>query len=628
MRTVVVIALLFALGVSRAALPPPSVVTTPPKSSAVPSEPVATPPSLRGGQAPQSVPDVPAREVVLVAPEQAIGQLVHDGPATPEQISLYLPIVDERLDAQTAAVRYSDGGAWRDAHPLLRIRPDLALKNSHVHAAFAAVIVDLEPDTQYRIEVTVHGAGGDAQRSLSARTRALPPSAGKASKIVEPGATSAGIQAIFDSAVAGDVIELRNGTYAVDDLVVKRSGSSMRPIYVRGESRAGVRIVDKTGRVLHLVGASDVVIENLTLEGSGVDSGTAASSVGIQVWDGSIAERITVRNVTIRHVDQGIVANGEMRGVLVYDSTLTGNDVFEKKMLESNMAWNDDGIRVPGRGHAVFNNTLSGFGDAFAVSEGPENAGVHFYRNRVLFSCDDAFEGDYGTRNVTFYDNRVQNSMTFASFDPLYGGPAFVFRNVAINTGRQPYKLNNTNAGMFFYNNTVVRMPGYAGGKAWAWLQPDNGALREWGYRNNILHFSGPRLMALESSGNDPIDFTHNAWFPDANVWWTHSGAAYPSVDAARGRLRETRPVFGSSRVRHDHDVISEANPFASEIRFNASYDIPVTTLYEPALGVGSVLKNAGVAIPGITDGFSGPAPDIGAVIGGRRAPVVGDRTN
>jgi len=32
-------------------------------------------------------------------------------------------------------------------------------------------------------------------------------------------------------------------------------------------------------------------------------------------------------------------------------------------------------------------------------------------------------------------------------------------------------------------------------------------------------------------------------------------------------------------------------------------------------------VRNAGVALPNITDGFTGPAPDIGAVIGGRPVP-------
>src|SRR6185312_697123 len=100
----------------------------------------------------------------------------------------------------------------------------------------------------------------------------------------------------------------------------------------------------------------------------------------------------------------------------------------------------------------------------------------------------------------------------------------------------------------------------------------------------------------------------------DATVWWTHSGGAYPSVEAAGEGLPETHPVVGTSRLRHDHDVIAEPNPFTTEIRFNASYDIPVMARYEPALAQGSVLRNAGVPIPGITDGYSGSAPDIGAV--------------
>ncbi len=50
-------------------------------------------------------------------------------------------------------------------------------------------------------------------------------------------------------------------------------------------------------------------------------------------------------------------------------------------------------------------------------------------------------------------------------------------------------------------------------------------------------------------------------------------------------------------------------------------------TLYEPILSSSSRLKNAGVSIPGITDGFSGKNPDIGAVIEGRPHVQVGDRT-
>ena len=39
------------------------------------------------------------------------------------------------------------------------------------------------------------------------------------------------------------------------------------------------------------------------------------------------------------------------------------------------------------------------------------------------------------------------------------------------------------------------------------------------------------------------------------------------------------------------------------------------------------MLRGKGVAIPGVTDGFSGEAPDIGAIITGRPVPQYGDRS-
>lgn len=568
-----------------------------------------------------------ARGPVDTGLDASLGTLVHDGPATPEQISLYLPIIGNGSSALSANVRYADRGKWLRAHPLFRIRPEFAAKGSKATDAFAGVITGLEPGKQYDIEVTVTSSDGISTRNLTAATRTLSLAAPAANTTIRPGTSGKEIQALLDQAVAGDVIQFQNGIYRIDELVLRRSGTKEQPIYIRGESRDGVKLIDGTGRILHVVKASHLVIENLTLEGSGIDSGTNSTSTAIQIWNGHASEEITVRNLKITGVDKGIIGTGEMRGFLIHDNTLIGNNTFEKASLESKSSWNDDGIRVPGRGHAVFNNTLSGFGDALAMSSHAENVGIHFYRNRIIFTGDDAFEGDFGTRNLTFYDNRVQNSMTLVSFDPVYGGPAFVFRNVAINVGRSPYKLNNKNSGLFFYNNTVVRMPGYGAAGKWGWVQPSNGALRAWGYRNNILLFSGSRPMVIESLGNDPIDFTHNAWFPDGRFFWTRTGGSFSSLSGAWSRLPETTPVFSDSQRRHDHDVIAEANPFETEIRFNSSYDQAVMTLYEPVLSSASRLKNAGVAIPGITDGFSGKNPDIGAIIGGRPRVQAGDRT-
>ncbi len=562
-----------------------------------------------------------------------VGQLSHDGPPTPEQISLYLPVTGPLESAATASVRYrsTTGTDWSAAHPLHRIRVS-GTAGTPPPDAFAGVITGLSPGASYSVEVDISLAESSVTKMLSAVTRPLPGPAGAARKLIAAGSTSTQIQAAFDQLKPGEVIQFRNGTYTVDDLLIKRSGTSSMPIYIRGESRTGVVLRSSLGRnILRFLEASDVIVENLTLEGSKSDSGTAASSRGIVFWadeKSSPQRRVTIRQITIDGVDMGIIASNNTEQLLIYDNTLIGNNLWEKEFLESNRTWNDDGIRVPGQGNAVFNNTLAGFGDSLAVNSGVRNVGIHFYRNEIRWTGDDVFEGDYGVRNITFYDNRAHNAMTLVSFDPIYGGPAFVFRNIAINLGRSPYKLNNKNTGHFLYNNTVVRTNGHGSGAGWGWNQSNNGPQMAWGYRNNILIYRGTgNLMAMESSGQDPIDFTHNAWYPDRSVWWSGSGGAFSNMAIARSRLPPTKAVFGGSTRRHEGCVISEPNPFVEDVKLGENYLTQITDRYVPTLSVGSAPRGSGVAIPGITDGFSGNAPDMGALISGLAVPSWGDRT-
>jgi hypothetical protein len=129
------------------------------------------------------------------------------------------------------------------------------------------------------------------------------------------------IQAILDNVVRG-CGAITAGIYI--DNIIERSGTVSQPIYVRGESRAEVVLRDGKGAIIHLLNASDLVMENLTLEGSGVDSGIAASSKGITFDNSYIPERVTIRNTTITGVDRGIDVTGEARQVLVYNNTLIG----------------------------------------------------------------------------------------------------------------------------------------------------------------------------------------------------------------------------------------------------------------------------------------------------------------
>jgi hypothetical protein len=373
---------------------------------------------------------------------------------------------------------------------------------------------------------------------------------------------------------------------------------------------------------------SNVVVEDMTLEGSNVDSGQNSTSEGVRLWDGANQKRVTIRRLTIRGVDKGMAAEHSLEQMLIYDCTMAGNNPWQQSFVETNISWNDDGVRLPGKGNAIFNNTMSGFGDTFAVADYNENVAVHFYRNDIKWTDDDAYEGDYGHRNLTFYDNRIQNSMTLASFDPVHGGPAYVFRNIAINTGRSPFKFNSENSGHFVYNNTIVRTNGFGGHAGWGWIQFNNGDQRAWAYRNNLLIYRGTgKLYGMESGGQTPIDFTNNAWYPNGQVWWSATGGSYGTMAEAYAALPATQPLFGTATKRHQNDRISESDPFVVPIVLGSDYLTQITTAYTPAVSSGTAPSGSGVAIAGITDGYSGSAPDIGAIITGRPVPLYGDRS-
>ncbi|MBL8325078.1 MAG: hypothetical protein JNJ89_08965 [Rubrivivax sp.] len=544
--------------------------------------------------------------------------------ATPEQIGVYLPTTRAFSFATTVTVRYrrNSDAAWSQAHPLLRIRPEWSLAGPlPVVDAFAGTIFDLQPGTAYTVELTVNEPGQPAQvATRGATTRALPASAGAPNKTATPANVAAQLAALNP----GDVLLLAEGEY-LNLPLLSRSGTAANPIVIRGASRAGT-VLRSSSRCLYVGNASHVVIENLTLQGSGVNSGTAASSQGVLFFNGTPGQtNVTLRDLTITGVDMGIVAYAAVNGVLVYRCRLNGNNPWTQAEIETNATWNDDGIRLPGQGNCAWNNTLDGFGDSFAVASGIFSAAVYFWRNLVTMTGDDAFEADYGTRNLAFYDNHVSNCGTLMSVDPVYGGPLYCFRNVAINTMRGPFKLNNTNSGFMLYNNTVVRTEGRTG---WGWVQNNNGTLRGYSVRNNVTVYRGAsgQTLAFEATGNDPVDFTHNAWYPNGQVWWTTSGASYATMSQAIAGTGQaaTAALFGTSTRRHQFDVVTSADPFSPSVTLGATHLNRVTTLQVPALAPGAAMRNAGVAIPNVTDGFSGAAPDMGAIISGRAAVVYG----
>lgn len=585
---------------------------------------------------------VTGSDATLTAPGSgtvAVGSLSHDGPATPEQISLWLPITGTLEQTATATCRYRVQGSstWTDGHPLYRPRPEFCetpttTEGGAILDGFAWPIIGLAPGTTYEVEVTVTAAAGTGVRTLTHTTRSLPAAAGAANKTANSAAT---ITSQIATLNPGDVLEIAAGTYTVSPSI-SRNGTSSQPIYIRGASRTGTVI--QGGFVLQ--NCSWIVFENMTIQGTGTDSGTDASSIAFNGRNSNYTQNyLTIRGISCTGVDRFFAGYNAGEGFLVYNNTVTGNNRWETSptnFLGSNAAWNDDGIQLVGMGHCAWQNTITGFGDTFSYANHSGGTathaasyGVHVYRNDIRNGCDDAFEADYARRNCSFYDNRCHNTINATSFDPLYGGPFLVARNQYVNIYRaRLHKWNSTQAGMFLYSNTFVTGTVASGeGDISQWYQPNNGAQRSYGYRNNLHVYrgAGTNHLWIESTIHDPIDWTHNAWFPDNQIQFR--GGVYANLAAARTGLPASTPVFSGSTQRFQDDLAVTSNPWNETVTLGANSAVEVTSTYALTLAPGSAAKNSGVVIPNITDGYSGAAPDRGASIAGRSLPLLGDQT-
>ncbi len=585
---------------------------------------------------------------LVTCPSFSAKALVQDGWPTPEQIAVFLPD-DSFPESMTATMRYklTTDSKWTTGHELYQILDDPKKPDdTAADWGFAWVITGLYQGSNYDVEVTTHDGGTDTVYTETMHTRSLPAAAPPVTTTISAGSTEAQIESIFSSTSPGDVIQLENGTYTTTGLSINVDGEAGNPIYIRGESRDGVIISDPSGTIF-AINSSHIVVENMTLQGSGVDNGITPISKAFNHWsagtpDVKTGERdITLRYITATGIDKVFNNDSHVNQVLIYECIFQGNNQWDQDYypysgsgapgagngtndVEENLFWNDTAIRFGGNGNATFNNTFSGFGDTFKCEGGNPGVNMHAYRNDIQMAGDDCFEADKGHRNITFYDNRCQNMQTLVSVDFIRSGPMIAFRNIAINIGRQVWKLNNRNKGYFLYNNTVVhtvpRVEGLDYSRA-IWLQFNNGSQTYWGHQNNILIYQNAPIDSytalIEPVLNTPIDFTHNSWYPDGRTKWSKSGGIFNSLAEAIVGLPATTPVFGDSTQRMENDIISELQPFETAIIIGSDYFTEVTTLYTPTLKATSVNKNSGTPIAGITDGYRGAAPDRGAVIDG-----------
>ncbi len=251
---------------------------------------------------------------------------------------------------------------------------------------------------------------------------------------------------------------------------------------------------------------------------------------------------------------------------------------------------------------------------------------MDFYNNDMHMCADDFIEADSSVHNMRVFRNRGFNAGQHAySAQPIFGGPAYFIRNIAyhIPTGGA-LKFNIYPAGVLAYNNTFC--------SEWTTSPPFSNVH----FRNNLfLGEDAPKRPILNvSTYTSYTTFDYNGYRPNRNgeyqFGWraAKNGMDYELKDTVNGKFKTLEEFFQNAKqeqhgVLVDYDIfqnVRKADPEKpGEVFFAKDFDF--------RLKPGSKAVDAGCALPNITDGFTGGAPDLGALEIDAPEVVYGPRT-
>jgi hypothetical protein len=526
-------------------------------------------------------------------------------------LGVQLPVTGDDNFNAAVAVRYRKTGdsIWRLALPLFRVHPENTVLWT-VAPQFAGSVFDLRPNTSYDIELHLTDPDGPVDQVFTLTTATRPVPADPLNpRMVNVSGVSA-LTSALQAAQPGDIITLADGLYNVGTIFFFGSGTAQNPIVVRGTSEDGT-VLDGANcpscNVIEVYG-SYVHIERMTLQNAqrAIRFQTAGAT-------GNVVRRVHIRNTITAIFDRPnqtdfYICDNQVEGRLTWPLTY-GSD--------GGAHGSDDGLVVAGAGHVVCHNQISGFADAMQINQNGSRA-MDFYGNEVLYTYDDGIEMDTGEGNVRCFRNRFTNTFDTISLQPILGGPAYVFRNIVVNVAGEQMKFHalgttppmETN-GTLAYHNTFVS-------PARDLYMNTPNATHHFRIENNL--FAGPAQLpgnAFEWGG--PIDdglFDYNGYFSDGAFVFNFLGLGYrnfANFAAAQSGGLEThgrllnQPVFASGLIAP-----------ASSTAFLAPQDVTLAST--------SNALDRGLVLPNINDGYTGAAPDLGAVESGCPAPIYGPR--
>ena len=526
---------------------------------------------------------------------------------------------DSNRNASVAvAFRKKGQVQWKNALPMLRVHHEVANQQYGPYRTgnlFAGSVLFLEQATEYEVRFTMSDPDGGAPaepKIVTAATRAEP-KAFEGGRKIEATAEK-GLMAAVEEAEPGDVVLLRAGVYK-GPFDLKKSGTPGKPIVFRGPADGDAILegqgVGSRSRIVTLNGTHHLHFDRLTFRNA---------HMAIYAARPGGSQGLVVRRCRIHDVVYGINTGCEdSTNWYIVDNEIVGiNPTWYPRPRETYMSPGHTGINIYGRGHVICYNRITRFSDSAAIYNfgTPVDdimkhcVNIDFYNNDLSWAQDDTFEADYGCHNVRFYRNRCYNAHTGMSTQPFYGGPVYLIRNELYAITSLSYKLNNYPAGIEVYNNTsCCAGQGFRPPAIW-----QNGH-----FRNNL--FMGGEGYAMESGSPTAYStMDYNAYRrnePDRLLKWTnHNGNV--------GRYQSIEEFFKATGLE-EHGILADYDIFV-----NAKPPETGRT-YEPGdynlrLKKNANVVDAGIALPQITEGFTGKAPDLGCYELGQEPPHYGPR--
>jgi hypothetical protein len=233
--------------------------------------------------------------------------------------------------------------------------------------------------------------------------------------------------------------------------------------------------------------------------------------------------------------------------------------------------------------------------------------------------------------NVRIMRNMLINHASHAFCNqPTLGGPVYWIRNIAYNLPGGAVRLTNGAAGAIFYNNTILSETQVQGASNIHW-------------RNNLMlgQNSAPAILSVNTftsyTSSDYNGFRLNPGAKAAFQWSSPpAGTAADFTGPGRNARLESRSFmtladYSKATGQDAHSVAVDYDVFVNVRKLDAQ-DVPtVQKLYKASdfdfrLKAGSVAIDRGIALPTVTDGFAGSAPDLGALEVGKPLPHYGPR--